>query len=112
MTTDAFTTAARTEGRPTCEHHWVSHGQDSALIPWVIRCDLCGALNTAEMERAARAHLAAQEPTDEEVEAAAISLSRPLIGRNWHLVSDRDRGTFLQDARAALSAARDVRGQG
>lgn len=59
---------------------------------------------------AARDYLAAQEPTDEEVEAAAIALSCPLIGRNWHLVSDRDRGTFRNDARAALSAARRARG--
>ena len=38
MTTDPFTEAARAEAPPVCEHYWISHGQDSALIPWVVRC--------------------------------------------------------------------------
>lgn len=64
MTDDDFTEAARAEAKEPCEHHWVSHGQYSELIPWVIRCDLCGVFHIAEMERLARAHLATQEPTD------------------------------------------------
>ena len=58
MTNDDFTKAARAEAPPECDHYWVSHSQNSELIPWVIRCGLCGDFNTAEMDRVARTHLA------------------------------------------------------
>lgn len=97
MSTDNFIEAARAEAPEPCEHHWVSHGQDSAIIPWVIRCDLCGVLHIAEMERLARDHFAAQEPTDAEVEAAKAVLDS---------VEYADEP---QSIRAALSAARAAR---
>ena len=107
MTTDNFTEAARAEAPEPCEHHWVSHGQDSALIPWVIRCDLCGAFDIAEMERAARAHLAAQEPTDAEL-LAALNAQGVVASPKMHPAPSLDYwGDKPAEAmRAALSAAR------
>lgn len=112
MTTDPFTEAARTEAPPVCEHYWISHSQDSALIPWVIRCGSCGAFNTAEMDHLARAHLAAQEPSDAEVEAAAIMLCASAHhDRVWKALAEVDpwkQEQIRADARAALSSARAV----
>lgn len=122
MTTDNFTEAARAETPEPCTHHWVSHGQDSTLIPWVIRCDLCGAFHIAEMERAARAPLTAQEPTDAEIEAAARAIwatrypeSRPDIAEStWADMTAPDDWTpealdIMEEARAALSSRRAAR---
>ncbi|MGP5376343.1 hypothetical protein ACTXM8_10160 [Brachybacterium alimentarium] len=114
MTTDAFTTAARAEAPPECDHHWISHGQSSALIPWVIRCDLCGDFNTAEMDRVARDNLAAQEPTEEEVEAATRVIyvrSHHSTGRQapWERLDLEEQGAWLEDGRAALTAAKEAR---
>ena len=68
---------------------------------------LLEALDRAEAERD---HLATQEPTDTEVEAAAVALAveGDDIGE-WDSLSTYAQATYLRDARAALSAARATR---
>ena len=59
----------------------------------------------------ARAHLAAQEPTDVEVEAAAEALVFAETGEPWlpeHMPA-RIQSRWLSHARAALTAAREAR---
>lgn len=86
MTTDPFTEAARAEA----ERWWPGIAGPTIL-----------ALG-AHMAEWARAHLAAQEPTDEEVEAAAEAILEAAFGQELPEAP-------IDLARAALSAARHAR---
>lgn len=98
MNNDDFTAAAREEARL----YWLETLQDETV----------GIGNLGQhMAEWARAHLAAQEPTDAEVEAAArIIFNRARAGNAFaDAVWFEVRGDYLEDARAALSAARNAR---
>ena len=99
MTTDEFTEAARKRA----ERRVPLDGGEPDLI-FRDRREL------VKMAEWARDHLAAQEPTDTEVEAAAVALAveGDDIGE-WDSLSTYAQATYLRDARAALSAARAAR---
>src|SRR5699024_9800879 len=93
MTTDPFTEAARAEAEVQCGNSF----------------DLEHFMAGAEW---ARDHLAAQEPTDAEVEAAARGLHAALEavhGTAWDDLGKAHRNRWYDLARAALTAASDAR---
>src|SRR5699024_9170089 len=96
MTTDPFTDAARAEAEVQCGNSF----------------DLEHFMAGAEW---ARDHLAAQEPTDAEVEAAARGLHAALEavhGTAWDDLGKAHRNRWYDLARAAVSAARAARRRG
>ena len=95
MTTDDFAEAALAEAREQCGN---SYDGDNFLAGayW------------------ARDHLAAQEPTDAEVEAATLELyvrSHHSTGRQtpFESLDHEDKVSWVEDGRAVLSAARAAR---
>ena len=107
MTTDAFTEAAFESAASKYQGDWDSFEQepvdDYGLSESERRAHIAG-------WEAARTHLAAQEPTDAEVEAAAEGMWDRYGNRGmWKHAPDRLRLAFRADARAALSAARAAR---
>src|SRR5699024_1961164 len=95
MTTDPFTEAARAEAEVQCGNSF----------------DLEHFMAGAEW---ARDHLAAQEPTDAEVEAAARSLwAEAWLNPELHPwdteATESERRSCRREARAALAAARATR---
>lgn len=63
----------RAEHPPACDHHWVSRGQDSPDLHWIIQCSHCEAFNAAEINRqlAATKRRAARAAWSEAVAEAA-----------------------------------------
>lgn len=112
MTTDDFTTAACESAASKYRGDWDAF-QREPVDDW----------GYSEAERrahiagwkAARDHLAAQEPTEEEVEAAAREMAgaAALIvaagPKPWEWWTDRNRARFRKAARAALTAAKEAR---
>ena len=109
MTNDNFNEAARAEAerrysrvvrRNKTADEWLDEGRAS------------GFASGAEW---ARTHLAAQEPTDAEVEAAARELASAAAlivaagPKPWEWWTDRNQARFRNAARAALPAARAAR---
>ena len=113
MTTDPFTEAARAEAErrhPAPEIETGAQlGYTQTQIREVVRRTFT---NAAEW---ARAHLAAQEPTDAEIEAAARAISAEqdrrigLKAGTWWGGAEYRRNFAREDARAALRAARAAR---
>lgn len=101
MTEDDFTQAARAEAEERIQ--FVPGRAGSAIGSLSRRVFMDGA-------EWARDHLATQEPTDTEVEAAAVALAveGDDLGE-WDSLSTYAQATYLRDARAALSAARATR---
>lgn len=99
--TDAFTTAATEAARKRLSWHDMQFGD--VMRPMV------------SMAEWARGHLAQQEPTDAEVEAAAREMAgaAALIvaagPKPWEWWTDRNQARFRKTARAALAAAREAR---
>ena len=93
MTTDDFTTAAREES----ERMWPGVGRGQS------RADLDRAMRGGFQVGAewARDHLAAQEPTDAEVEAAAVVI--------WESYDLLDRAAIRDALTAARAVGRDAR---
>ncbi|QCR53229.1 hypothetical protein C1N80_06290 [Brachybacterium sp. SGAir0954] len=107
MTADDFTTAARAEAeafvRQAMSDAWTD-GEEFEHLPRVLAERLPGW---------ARAHLAAQEPTDAEVVAALGAANRiTLSGSRFDAPLTFYSDAVVRAMRAALRAARDVRGQG
>ncbi|MGO2362324.1 MAG: hypothetical protein ACTH6N_14510 [Brachybacterium tyrofermentans] len=115
MNTDAFTTAARTEAGALYAVDW----DTPAYYDGEDRREAEQFLAGAEW---ARDHLAAQEPTDAEVEAAALGVLAYLQGYDlaneedrtevlawWNRMGEEARNSRLATARAALTAARKAR---
>ena len=91
MTTDDFTDAARAEGFA----QWPMRDQRSAF---------------EHGARWARAHLAAQEPTDAEVEAAARTWAESgPTAAVWEQMAEERREYTRERMHACLSAARTAR---
>lgn len=106
--TDAFTTAARAEAE---EYAWDRNAgtthEDSLDRDAFASGYEYGAIW-------ARDHLAAQEPTDAEVEAATRVIyvrSHHSTGRQapWERLDLEERVAWLEDGRAALTAAKEAR---
>src|SRR5699024_536207 len=97
MTTDPFTEAARKQSR------WEWDFNLSPMSSTPVE-DL-----GQRMAEWARTHLAAQEPTDAEVDAVAASILWETSGRHWEDITDGERREYREYARAALSAARTAR---
>ena len=103
MTTDPFTDAARAEAErqfpaPLYSTAWSQSEVQIKRALWE---------SGAEW---ARTHLAAQEPTRDEVEAVAEVIWARSSGKSrWGSVNAERRAVYLDMARAALSAARGVR---
>lgn len=104
MNTNDFTKAARAEA----ERRYPALNPDAEELTYP-RSALREHKRSAHVAgwEAARTHLAAQEPTDAEVEAAAVALAveGDDLGE-WDSLSTYAQATYLRDARAALSAAR------
>lgn len=98
MTADNFTEAARAEAER--RHNRIVRRNKTA-DEWLDEGRASGFTSGAEW---ARTHLAAQEPTDAEVEAAARALHEDMGG----LPEELDQ-MHIDAARAALSAARAAR---
>lgn len=107
MTTDDFTATALAEA----ERRWP---RDLLDVPGSAR----NVSGSARMNRRigfdlgarwARTDLAAQEPTDAEIDAVAASILWETSGRHWEDISDGERREYREYARAALSAARAAR---
>ena len=109
---DAFTTAAFESAASKYQGDWDAFEQepvdDYGLSESERRAHVAG-------WEAARDHLAAQEPTEEEVEAAAreMAVAAALIvaagPKPWEWWTDRNRARFRKAARAALTAAKEAR---
>ncbi|MGP5050204.1 hypothetical protein ACTXI9_01720 [Brachybacterium alimentarium] len=102
MTTDAFTTAARAEGQSRIAAMVESAGASADIRAWFP----VGFEKGAEW---ARDHLAAQEPTDAEVEAAANAILALVPGETEETAHMDDIDDAWDHARAALTAARKAR---
>lgn len=119
MTTDAFTTAARAEAER--RNPPIDRYPDDFTYPRAVLREH----KRGEFEAAAewaRDHLAAQEPTDAEVEAATLGELAYLQGYDlaneedrtevlawWNRMGEEARNSRLATARAALTAAKDAR---
>ena len=107
MTTDDFTKAAHAEGQARIAAMLEAAGASDDIRAWFP----AGFEKGAEW---ARTHLASQEPTDAEIEAAAKSLWAEIwLNPELHPwdteATGAERASCRREARAALSAARAAR---
>ena len=103
MTPDDYTTAARAEA----ERYFADPGVDPLTLSVIDH-----AMHMAEW---ARVYLSQQEPSEDEVDAAATAICSGENGCdpcfNWDESVEGGCTYCTRHARAALRAARDVRGQ-
>ena len=105
MTTDPFTEAARAEAE--WRYPALNPDAEELTYPRSVLREHKRSAHVAGWE-AARARLAAQEPTDAEVLAAAWAICR-LQDDGYEPAEDHPCGACAESARAALSAARAAR---
>ena len=108
MTTDNFTEAARAEAEGRYNR---TVRRNKTADEWLDEGRASGFASGAEW---ARTHLASQEPTDAEIEAAAKSLWAEIwLNPELHPwdteATGAERASCRREARAALSAARAAR---
>jgi len=109
-TTDPFTTAARAEGhRRAARAHLGGNSATTdaqrAAYAWESRL-------FEQAAEWARAYLAAREPDEAEVQAAAEAIADAAEGiEEWDSLTPSEQRAYRCEARAALSAARRARGE-